>query len=89
NVRETDSIIRAQNGQIVVIGGLMQTKVVDSDSSVPGLGGIPILGSLFSSTQKSRVKSELVILLKPIIIDKNGNQWQQQLKQGADKLRDM
>lgn len=89
NVRETDSIIRAKNGQIVVIGGLMQTKTVDTDGAVPGLGAIPLLGALFSNTQKSRVKSELVILLKPTIIDKNGSQWQQQLQKGADAMREM
>jgi len=89
NVRETDSIIRAKNGQIVVIGGLMQTKTVDTDGAVPGLGAIPLLGALFSNTQKSRVKSELVILLKPTIIDKNGSQWQQQLQKDANAMRDM
>ena len=89
NVRETDSIIRARNGQIVVIGGLMQTKTVDNEGSIPGLGDIPLLGSLFSNTTQSRVKSELVILLKPIVIDKSGSQWQQQLRKGADAMRDM
>jgi len=89
NVRETDSIIRAKNGQIVVIGGLMQTKTVDSEGSVPGLGDIPLLGALFSNSEKSRVKSELVILLKPTIIDKNGSQWQQQLQKDANAMRDM
>lgn len=89
NVRETDSIIRAINGQIVVIGGLMQTRVVDNGGSVPGLGDIPLLGSLFSSTDKSRIKSELVILLKPTVIDNDGNQWQQELKKGANALRKM
>jgi MSHA biogenesis protein MshL len=89
NVRETDSIIRAENGQIVVIGGLMQTKTIDDNGSVPGLGDIPLLGALFSNKQKSRVKSELIILLKPIVIDKSGNQWQQQLRKGADAIREM
>ncbi|MCW8824952.1 MAG: pilus (MSHA type) biogenesis protein MshL [Gammaproteobacteria bacterium] len=89
NVRETDSIIRAKNGQIVVIGGLMQTKTLDNGGSVPGLGDIPLLGGLFSNTEKSRVKSELIILLKPIVIDKAGDQWQQQLRKGANAVRDM
>jgi len=89
NVRETDSIIRAKNGQIVVIGGLMQTKTVDREGSVPGLGDIPILGALFTNTEKSRVKSELIILLKPILIDKSGSQWQQQLRKGADAMHGM
>ncbi|NOR51850.1 MAG: hypothetical protein GQ470_04445, partial [Gammaproteobacteria bacterium] len=88
NVRETDSIIRARNGEIVVIGGLMQTKTIDKEGGIPWLADIPLLGVLFSNTEKSRVKSELVILLKPTIIDKHGEQWQQQLQKGADAMRD-
>ncbi|MEC8102513.1 MAG: pilus (MSHA type) biogenesis protein MshL [Pseudomonadota bacterium] len=67
-VRETDSIIRARSGQIVVIGGLMQNKTNDVVQKVPLLGDIPLLGGLFRQTRKETVQSELVILIQPRII---------------------
>ena len=67
-VRESDSVIRAMNGQIVVIGGLMQSQTKNEEAGVPLLGDIPLLGGLFRHTREREVKSELVILLKPIVI---------------------
>ena len=69
SIRESDSIIRARSGQVVIIGGLMQNKIEQNESKVPLLGDIPLLGSLFTHTQDITTKSELVILLKPIVID--------------------
>ena len=69
SIRESDSIIRAKSGQVVIIGGLMQNTVEDRVSKVPLLGDIPLLGSLFQHSQEINKKSELVILLKPIVID--------------------
>ena len=69
SIRESDSIIRAKSGQVVVIGGLMQNSIEQRDSSVPLLGDIPLLGALFRHTQDISKKSELVILLKPIVVD--------------------
>lgn len=68
-VRETDSIIRARSGQVVVIGGLMQNKSLETTSKVPLLGDIPLIGALFRQKSKSVVQSELVILIQPRIID--------------------
>ncbi len=67
-VRETDSIVRARSGQIVVIGGLMQTRTVNTEARVPLLGDIPVLGWLFRQVREERVQSELVILIQPRII---------------------
>ena len=86
NIRESDTIIRARNGEIVVIGGLMQTVVSDSESGVPGLSSIPLLGNLFKSKTKTEKKKELVILLKPTVVE-NGV-WQQQIQQSGDLVRD-
>ena len=69
SIRESDSIIRAKSGQVVIIGGLMQNTVEQNESKVPLLGDIPIIGGLFRHTQEITKKSELVILLKPIVID--------------------
>ena len=68
-IRESDSIIRAKSGQVVIIGGLMQNSVEERVSKVPLLGDIPLLGALFRHTQEVTKKSELVILLKPIVIE--------------------
>lgn len=68
SVRESDSIIRAQSGQIVVIGGLMQDSRSDRDAGTPGLSDIPLLGKLFKHQQQVTTKSELVILLKPSVV---------------------
>ena len=67
-IRESDSIVKASNGQIVVIGGLMQNSSRDNNASVPWLSRIPLLGRLFKQKSQQGVKSELVILLKPRVV---------------------
>ena len=67
-VRETDSIVKARSGQIVVIGGLMQNRQQITEASVPLLGDIPILGWLFRQERRQVLQSELVILLQPKVI---------------------
>jgi MSHA biogenesis protein MshL len=68
-IRETDSIVRARSGQVVVIGGLMQDSFREEVSSIPILGDIPWIGELlFSQHVQRQVKSELVILLKPHVV---------------------
>lgn len=66
-VRETDSVIRAESGQIVVIGGLIQNSSEDSSSAVPFFSEIPVLGELFKQRRFQSTKSELVILLRPVV----------------------
>ncbi len=67
-IRESDSIVRARSGQVVVIGGLMQDRSSELDSKTPILGSIPLLGKLFQHEQDVSRKSELVILLRPIVV---------------------
>lgn len=71
-IRETDSVVYARSGQVVVLGGLMQDKSTDINSGTPLLGNMPVIGHLFSQQRNSTVKSELVILLKPVIMGPNG-----------------
>jgi MSHA biogenesis protein MshL len=73
-VREADSVVKASSGQLIVIGGLMQVTRSTQDYRVPGLGDIPVLGNLFRSQQKIKQRSELVILLRPIVIE-DGSEW--------------
>lgn len=67
-VRETDSVIRAESGQIVVIGGLIQTNSEDNNSAVPFFSDIPLVGELFKQRRFQSRKSELVILLRPVVV---------------------
>lgn len=89
NIRESDTIIRAANGQVVVIGGLMQNATQDEVASVPLLGDIPLLGGLFRHTRQTSRKSELVILLKPTVVDANGRVWQQERSRSSSAIRRM
>ncbi len=57
-VKETDSIIKAKNGQVVVIGGLMENNISNDYS-----------GSLLKNVRKSASKTELIILIKPIVVE--------------------
>ncbi|NVK26006.1 MAG: pilus (MSHA type) biogenesis protein MshL [Gammaproteobacteria bacterium] len=85
NIRESDTVIKAKSGEIVVIGGLMQTSTTNTESRVPFLGAIPVLGNLFKSKQDVETKKELVILIKPTIV--GTGTWQEQMKRSAELLQ--
>ncbi|MBA6223721.1 pilus (MSHA type) biogenesis protein MshL [Colwellia sp. MB02u-18] len=85
SVRESDTIIRAKSGEIVVIGGLIETRKVDLESKTPFFGDIPIVGALFKSKSESVQKKELVILLKPIVIGQDT--WKNQLQDARALLK--
>lgn len=74
SVRESDSIVRARSGQVVVIGGLMKKEVRNQTYSVPLLGDLPLLGNLFRQKRQIVSRTELVILLKPIVVGE-GDTW--------------
>ena len=67
-LREMNTTVRIKNGQILIIGGLMDTTDDNTGNSIPVLGDIPGLGKLFSHNTKTTQKTELVILLQPKII---------------------
>ncbi|CAH8211501.1 pilus (MSHA type) biogenesis protein MshL [Vibrio aestuarianus] len=85
-IRESDSIIRAQDGDVVVIGGLMKSNNINQVSKVPFLGDIPALGHLFRNTSKITQKTELVILLKPTVV--GVNTWQKELERSRELLQE-
>jgi general secretion pathway protein D len=68
NKRSVDSTVLVNDGQIVVIGGLIQDTVNDSVNKVPGLGDLPLIGSLFRYTTRSRNKTNLMIFLRPTVL---------------------
>lgn len=83
-IRESDTVIRARSGDVVVIGGLMKSDSSNRESKVPLLGDVPLLGQLFTNKVKAVNKTELVILIKPTVV--GANTWQQQLKQSQSLL---
>lgn len=85
-VSETDSIVRAQDGNVVAIGGLMSQSQTDDRSQMPGLGDVPGLGALFRNTSKVSRKRELIILLKPTIIQ-NNDSWAQDILQSQQRMQ--
>ncbi|NOH72082.1 pilus (MSHA type) biogenesis protein MshL [Vibrio pectenicida] len=86
SIRESDSVIRARDGDVVIIGGLMKSNTIDQTSKVPFLGDIPGLGYLFRNTTQYTEKTELVILLKPTIV--GVNTWQKELERSRDLLEE-
>ena len=83
-IRESDSIIHAHSGDVVVIGGLMKTSYSEQVSKVPLLGDIPILGNLFRHTNKVKRKTELVILLKPTVV--TDNTWKNEIERSRSLI---
>lgn len=66
--REMESILRIENGNIAVMGGLMEDGVENSDQATPQLSGISVLGQLFQNRNDKRSKTELVVFLRPVVI---------------------
>lgn len=89
SIRESDSIVRAESGQVIVIGGLMKSQNEDQHEKTPFLGDVPGLGKLFTQRRAIGTKTELVILLRPVLADQDS--WQQELQrslQSFERLRD-
>ncbi len=63
----TTSVV-VDDGQIMVLGGLLKDEFTDGDNKVPGLGDVPIAGNLFKSQERRRVKSNLMVFLRPVVM---------------------
>ncbi len=68
NTRSIQSTVLADDGEIVVLGGLMQDQYNAGNSKIPLLGDIPFIGSLFRSENKTRQKTNLMVFLRPVIV---------------------
>ncbi len=68
NLRSVESTVLVDNGQIVVLGGLMQDSLSDGVGKVPLLGDLPVIGNLFKYNTRNRSKTNLMIFLRPIIV---------------------
>lgn len=85
DIRESDSIVRASSGQVVVLGGLMQETSAQQNGKRPWIGDIPIINSLFKTTNNVSVKTELVILMRPIIVD-DGSVWEDDIQRSRARV---
>ncbi len=68
NKRSIKTTVQLEDGELLVLGGLIDDKVVETVQKVPGLGDIPILGALFRSTKLTKVKQNLVVFIRASII---------------------
>lgn len=84
-VRESDSVVYAESGQLVVIGGLMKENTISENAGVPILSSLPGIGSLFRHTRERSRKSELVILLRPQVIHSPGD-WTSTLEASRQRI---
>jgi len=68
NKRSVESTVLVDDGQMVVIGGLIQDTVKDSVEKIPGLGDLPLIGGLFRYNTRSRAKTNLMVFLRPTLL---------------------
>jgi MSHA biogenesis protein MshL len=83
SVSETDSIVRARDGQIVAIGGLMRQADINDESGLPMMPK-----AIFGQTSKRTEKRELVILLKPTVVDSDKG-WSDDIARSRDRINNM
>ncbi len=84
SVRRVETTVEMASGQSFAIGGLLQNNIRDLSSQIPGMGQIPVLGKLFSSTDYQNNKSELVVIVTPYLVKPTDGS---QLASPLDSLR--
>ncbi|WP_245800442.1 type II secretion system secretin GspD [Thiomonas intermedia] len=80
NKRSIQTAVLVNDGQTIVLGGLMQDNVSENNSKIPGLGDIPGIGALFRSNSRTATKTDLMVFLRPIVVrtENQGNILSQQ-----------
>jgi general secretion pathway protein D len=73
--RTIQTEVVAESGQTIILGGLMSENITINDTSVPGFSSIPLLGKLFDSKEDTTIKTELVVMVTPRVIESN-DEWQ-------------
>jgi general secretion pathway protein D len=68
NKRAVESTVLVDDGQIIVIGGLIQDSVKETVEKIPLLGDIPVLGALFTYSTRARSKTNLMVFLRPTVL---------------------
>ena len=88
NVSESDTMVRTTDGNIVVLGGLMQVTLNNGHSGIPGLADAPLIGGAFRNTSTDTVKRELVILIRPTIVNSD-NDWARDIRDSRNRMEHM
>ena len=70
--REMESVLRLADGEIAVMGGLMQDAVDNTTNAIPGLADLPLIGNFFKQRNETTTKTELVVFLRPVVIRDSG-----------------
>jgi MSHA biogenesis protein MshL len=82
-IRESDSVVRARSGQVIVIGGLMRERRQRNDHKTPFLSSVPRVGNLFKSKRDLSNTVELVLLLRPVVVE--DSDWDGIVRESTDK----
>lgn len=85
---EIDTIVRGRDGQVIAIGGLMRQASSGDASGLPGVSRVPVLGTLFGTKARASQKRELVVLIKPTIVDATSN-WNENLLDASRRIEAM
>ena len=88
NTSELDSIVRGQNGRVVAIGGLMRQASTGDTDQLPGADKVPVLGALFRNKNRVNQKRELVVLIKPTIVEGASN-WNDDLLDAGRRIEQL
>ena len=88
NERTINTTVIVGDGDILVLGGLLEDQLRESDQRVPFLGSIPIIGTLFKSTKISKVKTNLMVFIKPTILE-NPEQASYETNRKYNYIRDL
>ncbi|KLU24870.1 general secretion pathway protein GspD [Caballeronia mineralivorans PML1(12)] len=70
--RSVQSTVLSDDGEIIVLGGLIQDNYSDGNNKVPLLGDLPLIGSLFRAENKNRTKTNVMVFLRPVIVRDSG-----------------
>lgn len=87
STRELDSVIRAYDGRIIILGGLAYERSIDDAAGLPVASDIPMIGGAFDQRRRSTVKSEFIILLRPVIA--NAQSEQRLIQDRSERLRNI
>lgn len=88
SINQTDSVVRAMDGRVIVIGGLMTERTSDDSSGIPVARDVPGLGALFNRGNQSSSKRELVILLKPTVV-KDETTWSDEVQALGERVKQL
>jgi type II secretion system protein D len=86
NQRTVKTVVNVKDGQSVVIGGLIQSTEEDRRSKVPFIGDIPVVGGMFRTTQKTSVKTELLVILTPRVVPGAGPDWEERVRRINEQM---